>query len=162
MWRAADPKRLQAQIKAAVPFKARGVKHTHAAFDEAMFRVMIENAITSREGVQRCECGAARVANINRAGEVAEYFPWTLSGYLVDYLFECDKLHGPKTAQELAEYDDCELDLLTGRWADPMTFSDVRALCETAHKLTKEEASRFSSSTEGDCHVDVPADWNRL
>ena len=65
------------------------------------------------------------------------------------------------TEQELAEYDDCELDLLTGRWAAPMTFSDVRGLCETAPKMSKEEASRFSA-TVGDCHVDVPADWNRV
>ena len=143
LWRAADSKRLQKQIKAAVPFKDLKPKHTHAALKEVMFQVGIENAISMRDGVQRCECGAVRAANINRAGEVAESFPWTLSGYLVDYRVEGYQLHGPMTAQELAEYDDCELDLLTGRWAAPMTFSDVRGLCETAPKMSQEEASRF-------------------
>ena len=54
-----------------MPFKARGVEHTHAAFERGDVLVAgIENKIGFKEGVQRCECGAARVANINRAGEV--------------------------------------------------------------------------------------------
>ena len=57
--------------------------------------------------------------------------------------------------QNLQDGNDGDLELLTGRWAAPMTFSDVRALCETAHKMTKEEASR-RDETEGDCLVQVP------
>ena len=174
LWRAADRNRLQAQIKAAVPFKARGVDHTHASFVEVMFLAGIENKIGFKEGVQRCECGAVRVANINRAGEANEFFPWTLSGYLVDYLVEWTELHGPKTDQELARSwvragesagDDPKgecIELLTGRWAAPMTFSDVRALCETAPKMSQEEAEKFCRvdmpSSAGDCAVDMPAD----
>ena len=119
-----------------------------------------------KEGVQRCDCGAARSATIDRAGEPTSAEPWTLSGYLVDYLVAMTELDGPMTEQELADErqnlqdgDDGDLELLTGRWAAPMTFSDVRALCETAHKMTKEEASR-RDETEGDCLVQVPADWN--
>ena len=163
MWRAADPKRLQTQIKAAVPFKdlAKG-EHTHAALDEAIFRVGIFEAIEFKDGVQRCECGAVRAAVVNRAGEVKELSQWALSGYLVDYLVECSDLCGPLTDQELAEEDDDILfEALDGRWADPMTFADGRALYETAHKMTKEEASRFLS-TEGDCQVEKKSDGNWL
>ena len=35
-------------------------------------------------------------------GRLDEFLPWTLSGYLVDYLVEWTELHGPKTDQELA------------------------------------------------------------
>ena len=165
LWREADPKRLQAQIKAAIPFKDLKVKHTHAALTEVIFRVGMTNAIANREGVQRCECGAVRAAIIlNRAGETDEFFPWTLSGHLVDYLFECTKLIGPLTDQELAEYDDCELEALDGRWADPMTFSEVRALYETAPKMSEERAKEMRgwgmSALVGDCLVEVPSDWN--
>ena len=165
LWRAADLTRLQAQFNAAMPYDnfKRG-QHTHGVDVEVIFRVGIMNAIAWREGVQRCECGAVRSAMIFRDSKEDSLHPWALSGYLVDYLVECTDLCGPMTDQELAEADVNDDDLfeaLDGRWAAPMTFSDVRALCETAHKMTKEEASRFSS-TEGDCQVDVPADWNRL
>ena len=158
LWRAADPKRRQAQMDAAIPFKdlAKG-KHTHAAYEEVMFRVGITDKIAWREGVQRCECGAVRAAHINRAGEVDEFVPWTLSGYLMDYRYDTDKLNGPMTDQELAECDDCELEAVDGRWDAPMTFSDVLALCEPAHKWTKEEADELSES-EGDCYVEVLTD----
>ena len=102
LWRAADPKRLQKQIKAAIPFKDLKPKHTHGVDVEVMFLAGIANKIGYKEGVQRCECGAVRAANINRAGEVNEFFPWTLSGYLVDYLVEWTELDGPMTEQELA------------------------------------------------------------
>ena len=143
-----------------------------------MFLAGIANKIGYKEGVQRCECGAVRAANINRAGEVYECFPWTLSGYLVDYLVEWTELHGPMTEQELAESytragdsadsapsDQC-IELLTGRWAAPMTFSDVRGLCETAPKMSQEEVDETPTWDEdppsvGDCGVDVPVDWNR-
>ena len=160
LWRAADPKRLQAQIKAAIPFKDLKGKHTHAACEEVIFRVGIMDAIAWREGVQRCECGAVRSAFIQRDSKQDLMHPWTLSGYLVDYLVECTELCGPMTDEELADDDDDLYEAIDGRWAKPMTFSEVRALYETAHKMTKEEAAGFSS-TEGDCHVTVPADWNR-
>ena len=154
LWRAADLKRLQKQIKAAIPFKDLKPKHTHTSLDEVMVRIGIENKIGFKEGVQRCECGAARAAAINRTGEADEYCSWTLSGYLVDYLVEWTELHGPKTDQELAEYDDCELKLLTGRWAEPMTFSEVQVLYETL------PGERMASGV--DDGKDVPADWNRV
>ena len=152
MWREADPKRLQTQIKAAVPFKdlAKG-EHTHAALNDAICRVGVEDQIPNKEGVQRCVCGAVRVAIVNRAGEVNELSQWALSGYLVDYLVVCLDLYGPMTADELSGYNWPELDIaeaLTDRWANPMTFSEAAHLYETL---------------PGDyvCK-DVPADWNRL
>ena len=113
------------------------------------------------------ECSAVSVARYARrrsTGTVTGIMriPGTLSGYLVDYLEECTDLVGPMTAEEWAYADDTDEGLfepLDGRWAEPMTFSDVQALCEPAHRMTKEEATRFSA-TVGDCHVDVPADWN--
>ena len=85
LWRAADRTRLQAQIKAAIPFKDRGVEHTHAARDEAIFRVGVRNKIGFKEGVQRCACGSVRAAIIDRAGRATrvsvaaphECRPWT-------------------------------------------------------------------------------------
>ena len=158
LWRAADPKRLQAQIKAAVPFKAKGGEHTHAAFNEVIFRIGIENKIGFKEGVQRCECGAARAAGIDRAGDTTFESPWTLSGYLVDYLAEDFDLCGPMTDQEMAEADDTDagdiFKALDGRWAAPMTFSDVKHLYETL------PGERMSGGV--DDGRDVPADWNRV
>ena len=57
------------------------------------------------------------------------------------------------TDQELAEYDDCELEVLDDRWAAPMTFSDVKHLYETL------PGERMSGGV--DDGKDVPADWNR-
>ena len=57
------------------------------------------------------------------------------------------------------------VELLTGRWAAPMTFSDVRALCETAPKMSQEEVDETPTwgsdpPSVGDCGAAVPADWN--
>ena len=156
LWREADPERLQAQIKAAIPFKDLKVKHTHAACEEVILRVGIQNATAFKDGVQRCECGAARQAFILRDGKPDED-PWTLSGYLVDYLIDCTTMIGPVPEQELAEDDDDEFEALDGRWAKPMTFSEVRVLYETAHKMTKED----ECWSVGDCNVELPADRNR-
>ena len=168
LWRAADPKRLQAQIKAAKIVRKRleqgGEKHTHESNDEIILRVGIVNTIPGKEGVQRCECGAARCAWVQLDGKVDEFQPWTLCGYLVDYLEECTDLVGPQTDQELAEAEpDGLLEALT-RWAVPISFSeDVRALCETAPKKSPEEAAEHATSgmpwVAGDCWVQVPADW---
>ena len=130
LWRAADRTRLQAQIKAAIPFKDRGVEHTHAARDEAIFRVGVRNKIGFKEGVQRCACGSVRAAIIDRAGEATELSPWTLSGYT----------------------DDAEA--LDGRWAAPMTFSDVKHLYNTLPGDTRPSGV--------DDARDVPADWDRV
>ena len=92
IWRAADRKRLQTQIAAAKPFKKGN--HTHAAREEVIFRIGVENKIGYKEGVQRCECGAARSAIVDRAGVVTIASPWVLSGYLVDYLVAYDTLEG--------------------------------------------------------------------
>ena len=59
------------------------------------------------------------------------------------------------------------MELLTGRWAAPMTFSDVRGLCETAPKMSQEKVDETPTwgsdpPSVGDCQVDVPADWNRV
>ena len=61
IWRAADRKRLQTQIAAAKPFKKGN--HTHAAREEVIFRIGVENKIGYKEGVQRCECGAGAVGD---------------------------------------------------------------------------------------------------
>ena len=160
LWRAADPKRLQTQIKAAKAVRERGGKHTHEADEEKVLRVGIVDAFQFKDSVQRCECGAVRKACSFPAGEEDLMGPWTLSGYLVDYEYGCDTLEGPKTDQEVADDGDELVALTTRRWAAPMTFSDGRALYETAHKMTKEEASRFFSK-EGDCQVSLPADWDK-
>ena len=154
LWRAADPKRLQAQIKAAIPFKDLKVKHTHAACEEVILRVGIQNATAFKDGVQRCECGAARQAFILRDGKPDEDHPWTLSGHLVDYLVNCLTLEGPLTDQELGEGDEDDLEALGGLWADPMTFSEVRVLYETAHKMTKDEVE-WSWEAVGNCNVEL-------
>ena len=170
LWRAANPKRLQAQIKAAKPFKDLKVKHTHGAYEEVIFRVGISNAIAFKEGVQRCECGAARQATILRDGKPDKDHPWTLSGYVVDYLVECTVLEGPLTDQEMAEADDTDdksmfeaLDGRYGGWAKPMTFSEVRVLYETAPKMSKEDVkeSNWRDDAAGDCQVDLPSAWKR-
>ena len=165
LWRAADPKRLQAQIKAAKIVRKRieqgGEKHTHEANEEKILRVGIFETFAGKDGVQRCECGAARAAWVHGDGKASEFQPWTLCGYLVDYLLECSALVGPQTDQELAEAEaDGLLEALTTRrWAVPMTVSEaVRELCETAPKMNKEEAKRCFQAV-GDCMVDVPADW---
>ena len=43
LWRAADPKRLQAQIKAAIPFKDLKGKHAHTVLDEAALRIGVDD-----------------------------------------------------------------------------------------------------------------------
>ena len=138
IWRAADRKRLQTQIAAAKPFKKGN--HTHAAREEVIFRIGVENKIGYKEGVQRCECGAARSAIVDRAGVVTIASPWVLSGYLVDYLVAYDTLEGPMTDAELSEFNGPRLDdaeALAGRWAAPMTFSEVKHLYETLPVIPK-------------------------
>ena len=92
LWRAADPKRLQAQIKAAIPFKdLKKGKHAHTVLDEAALRIGIEDdERTGKKGyksvVQRCECGAVRPVDIDIYGDLTYQEPWILAGYLADYL----------------------------------------------------------------------------
>ena len=133
LWRAADPKRLQAQMNAAKPFKDLKEKHTHQPHDEAAFRVGVENCIGYKEVVQRCACGAVRSAIVDRGGGVAVPNPWVLSGYLVDYLVQFEELHGPLTDAEIAEHREKNetVEALAGRWTVPMTFSEVKHLYET-------------------------------
>ena len=160
LWRAADPTRLQAQIKAAVPFKTG--THTHAAVDEALFRVGLLNKIAYKEVVQRCACGAARWVYVDRNGTHGDCDPrpWMLSGYLVDYLVACTDLHGPMTADDLSEYNgpknDCA-ELITGRWTAPVTFSEVKHLFETLPVCSASpEEFGFVFETK-----DVSVDWKR-
>ena len=128
LWRAADPKRLQTQIKAAKAVRERGGKHTHEADEEKVLRVGIVDAIQFKDSVQRCECGAVRSACSSPAGEEGSTGPWTLSGYLVDYEYGCDTLEGPKTDQEVADDGDDLVALTTRRWAAPMTFAAGRGV----------------------------------
>ncbi len=154
LWRAADPKRLQAQMNAAKPFKDLKVKHVHLVQDEAAFRVGVEHKIGYKDVVQRCGCGAVRQAVVDRAGAVAvPENPWVLSGYLVDYLVDLNELHGPMTDAEKAYYreGDADVEALAGRWSVPMTFSEVKHLYETLPKAPKEWGD--------DCRF-VPADWH--
>ena len=153
LWRAADPKRLQQQIKTAKVVKERKGKHTHAALEEAAFRVGVENKIGYREVVQRCECGAARSAIVDRAVGVNNPKPWILAGYLVDYLVGLTELHGPMTDAELSEYNGPGLEdaeALAGRWSAPMTFGEAQHLLETLPVIPE----------WGDHARLVPADWH--
>ena len=96
LWRAADPKRLQAQIKAAKIVRARieqrGEKHTHAVDVEAV--TVVGNGLDDDPGVwkscvQRCTCGAARAVLVNNAGvsdeSLYECEGWKLVGHIVNY-----------------------------------------------------------------------------
>ena len=141
LWRAADPKRLQTQITAAKIVRARveqrGGKHTHEAAEEAIFRVGVGEQGAYKEGVQRCECGAARAAVVDVDGTVEGLSPWTLAGHLVDYLVALDTCAGPMTAEELSGHngpDDDPAESLVGRWREPVTFAAVEGLYRTLPK----------------------------
>ena len=137
LWRAADPKRLQVQIKAAKAVRERGGKHTHAADVEAIFRVGVMDQTGFKEGVERCECGAARSSVIKVDGTADDLSAWMLSGYLVDYLVALSDLYGPMTADELSGHngpDDDPAESLAGRWRAPMTWEEVSHLYKTLPK----------------------------
>ena len=154
LWRAADPKRLQVQIKAAKAVRERGGKHTHAAdVEEAIFRVGVMDQTGYKEGVERCECGAARsvVIKLDRTAD-DHLSAWTLSGYLVDYLVAFSDLYGPMTADELSGYngpDDDPAESLVGRWRAPMTWEEVSHLYKTLPK---------SAGWDDEVRL-VPVDW---
>ena len=161
LWRAADPKRLQTQIKAAIPFKdLKKGKHAHTVLDEAALRIGIED--DERKGkkgcksvVQRCECGAVRPVDIDIYGDLTYQEPWILAGYLADYLVGFETFAGPMTAAELSGYngpDDDPAESLAGRWRDPMTWEEVSHLYKALPK----------SPGWSDKQRLVPADWTRV
>ena len=163
LWRAADPKRLQAQIKAAKPFKDLNGKHkhTHEVDVEVALRIGIED--DERKGktgyksvVQRCECGAVRPVDIDIYGDLTGKEQWILAGYLVDYLVDFTTFIGPMTAAELSECnndpDDAPAESLVGRWRDPMTWEEVSHLYKALPK----------SAGWSDDERLVPVDWTRV
>ena len=138
-WREADPKRLQVQIKAAVPFKDLKGKHTHGVDMEA---VTVVSADFDGPGgamkccVQRCTCGAARAVIINNAGvsdeSASKCEGWTLLGHIVNY--EGAGLQVTVSDEEKADHDtgDERIVDLTDRWrARQMPMSYVAALVES-------------------------------
>ena len=120
-WRAADPKRVQAQIKAALPFKDLKGQHTHAAVEETHPQEFgIHCAMSYKACSQRCACGAMRYAFVTRAGPIAgeRENTWLLTGHI----FECLK------------------------WAAPMPFSEVKARADAAEA----EEGDAAEAEEGD------------
>ena len=90
-----------------------------------------------KEGVERCECGAARSSVIKVDGTADDLSAWMLSGYLVDYLVALSDLYGPMTADELSGHngpDDDPAESLAGRWRAPMTWEEVSHLYKTLPK----------------------------
>ena len=139
-WREADPKRLQVQIKAAVPFKDLKVKHTHGVDMEAVTTVSADedDGLGVWKGaVQRCICGAARAVIISKAEGVTDQSAskcegWKLLGHIVNY--EGAALHVTVSDEEKADHDtgDERIVDLTDRWrARQMPMSYVAALVES-------------------------------
>ena len=144
LWREADPKRLQAQIKAAKPVKdrieQRGEKHTHAVDVEAV--TVVGNGLDDDPGVwkscvQRCTCGAARAVLVNNAGvsdeSMYECEGWKLVGHIVNYESANGGLVVTVTDEEQKNHDtgDDRIIDLTGRWRErQMPMSTVAALVQ--------------------------------
>ena len=107
LWRAADSKRLQVQIKAAVPFKdlAKG-EHVHVGTEESVWKISKRDAMISKGCSQRCVCGAWRSTYLTRSGPLGsdEDNTWRFSGHVVD---------------------------LPRPWSAPMSFSEAAHLYET-------------------------------
>ena len=157
LWRAADPKRLQTQIKAAKAVRERGGKHAHRGLDEAALRIGIEDDDAKGRRVTSPWCNAVSVAqprpvDIDPAGDLTYEKTWVLAGHLADYLVGFDTFAGPMTAAELSEYngpDNEPAESLAGRWREPMTFAEVGYLYKTLPK----------SPGWGDEQRLVPVEW---
>ena len=143
LWREADPKRLQVQIKAAKPFKDLKVKHTHGVDVEAVtvvFNDEDDGLGAMKSCIQRCICGAARSVHISKAG-VSDlglsdvHKGWKLVGHIVNYdIYSFDNLAVTVSDEVQKEHDtgDDRIIELTERWrARQMPMSYVSALVES-------------------------------
>ena len=151
LWRAADPKRLQAQIKAAIPFKDLKVKHTHAACEEAVMLVWNDendDLGASKHCVQRCICGAARSVYISEVAGVANlglshlHDGWKLHGHIVNYEIYSSDLAVTVSDEVQKDHDTGEDRIvdLTGRWRDrQMPMSTVAAMIQSLPKYGDSE-----------------------
>ena len=143
LWRAADPKRLQVQIKAAVPFKDLKGKHTHGVDKEAVTLVWNDEDDglgAMKSCIQLCICGAARSVMISKSEGVYggdQSKQWTLVGHIVNYDTYASDLV-VTISDELQEEHDTGKDRiieLTERWrARQMPMSYVAALCQSLPK----------------------------
>ena len=109
-WRAADRKRVQAQMDAGKPFKDLHFAHRHAAVDEEFHSAGIHCAMSFKACGQRCACGSYRFVRVTRSGPVGgeDANPWTFSGHLLDGI----------------------------TWAPPMSFSEVEDRVRADTELT--------------------------
>ena len=143
LWRAADPKCLQAQIKAAIPFKDLKVKHTHRVDVEAVTIVWNDEDDglgASKSCIQRCICGAARSVSVSNVGGVCDRFDggWKLLGHIVNYDIYSSELLAVTVSDEEQTDHDTGADRiieLTDRWrARQMPMSYVAALVQSLPK----------------------------